>query len=115
MTSSPSPTPRVGRARCRPAVPELSGYCVRHGVIVGESGFKSGQLGAEAQVRRAQDGCNGIDLGLGDVRGGKRNADLLEFRGFPGLKIETWGTLQIGPGFIAHKSSVSWAAAWAAS
>ena len=44
------------------------GYGVGHGVIGGQRGFKGRKLGAEAEVRRAQNGGDGIDFGLGDVR-----------------------------------------------
>ena len=43
------------------------GYGVGHGVIVGQCGFKGRQFRAEAEVRRAQNGGDGIDLRLGDV------------------------------------------------
>jgi hypothetical protein len=46
------------------------GYGVRDGVVLGQCGFKSRQFGAEAEVRGAQDGGDGVDFGVGDVGGG---------------------------------------------
>jgi len=45
------------------------GYSVGDGVILGKCGFKCGEFGAERQVRRAEDGGDGVDVGLGDVGG----------------------------------------------
>jgi hypothetical protein len=42
---------------------------VRDGVILGEFGFKGWEFGAERQVGRAEDGGDGVDLGLGYVGG----------------------------------------------
>ena len=49
------------------------GHGVIHGVIRGQRGFKGRELGAQAEVRRAQDGGDGIDLRLGNVGRGEWN------------------------------------------
>jgi hypothetical protein len=68
------------------------GYCVGHRVVGGEGCFKGGEFGAEAEVRSAKNGADGVDFCLSDVGGTERDGDLIEVRGFPGLRIETWCT-----------------------
>ena len=46
---------------------------VGDGVVVGEGGFEGGEFGAEAEVRRAQDGGDGVDFGFGDVGRAERD------------------------------------------
>ena len=46
---------------------------VGDGVVGGQSGFKRGEFGAEAEVGRAQDGSDGVDFGFGDVGRRERN------------------------------------------
>ena len=50
------------------------GDCVGDGVIGGECGLEGGQFGAEAEMRRAQNGGNSVDFGFGDV--GRAERDL---------------------------------------
>jgi hypothetical protein len=49
-------------------------YTVIQGVIRSQRRFKGCQFGAQAEVRRAQNCRNGIDLGLGDVGRGEWDA-----------------------------------------
>jgi hypothetical protein len=44
-----------------------------HGVVGGQCCLKRRQFGTHAEVRRAQNGGDGVDLGLGDVGAGQLN------------------------------------------